>query len=331
MQIVTMPYRGELLVAHLAAYGLAVALEAIGVDAYVGHDHESLSFEPTVAFDAGDRPLQDLAATAVRRSANDALEAVEADVEPGRSGNDRRAVIWARASFANDPGRSGDLVQMRATLIEAAVARDLSTVEGLLAGLGASASWGPETVKPAHGATLLDGVLGNHTSDLVRGVLRPARAAAAAVDGNELAAVWECATVVTQLDKSGWAPPGTAVDLVHQWLAALGLSLLPVAHRPVARSCTPACWMERSPRRDGITLPLLARPASLARLRALVGLQALVDLADHDPTSPAGQAPAAVLRGFGVDEAVYFERLVKRGSGTSLAFSFRSGRRLALG
>lgn len=322
METVRLPYPGDLLVSHLTAFGIAVALDAADIDAYVRHDPDSLSFEPIVEYRAGVEDVVD----AIRRSAVEAEAVVEADVEPGKTGNDRRPMIWARASFANDAGRAATVLAGRQQLVDAAQADRAQLVAGLLSGLGAPVAWGTERLKPSSGATALDGVLGNNTSDLVRGVLRPARLAATAAEEEILG--HERST--QQLDKTGWAPPGTPVDLAHQWLAVLGLSLLPVVHRPFDPSVTPACWDVKSPRRRGITLPLLTRSTTVDRLRALLALGALARLADHDPTSKAGMAAAAEIRSFGIIEAVAFERLAKRGSGTSVAFSFRRGRRLAL-
>jgi len=329
MERITIPYSGELLLAHLAAYGLAVALEDAGTTAYVRHDDVSLSFEPIVEWEGADDGIG-IAAAAIRRSAERCKAAVEADVEPGKTGNYRRAVIWARASFANDPSKAKSLLQQRGELLDSAEQTGAGLVERLLAGLGAPAVWGPDSMAPSRGATRLDGVLGNHTSDLVRGVLRPARSEAATATAELLAGLWKNGAVTSQLDKTGWAPPGTAVDLVHQWLAVLGLCLLPVAHRRFSPSDTPACWRREAPVVRGVTLPVLSRSTSVPRLRALIGLRALTELADAEPSSPRGSAAAATLRGFGVIEAVAFERLNKRGSGSSVAFSFRRARRLAL-
>jgi hypothetical protein len=117
--------------------------------------------------------------------------------------------------------------------------------------------------------------------------------------------------------------------LAHQWLAVLGLGLLPVAHRPLGRSSTPACWSTPRPTRHGITLPLLARPSSLARVRATIGLRALTG-ATAQAAEQDALAARTELRAFGVPEAVVFERDVARGQGSSVAFSFRRGRRVAL-
>jgi len=328
---ITLPYDGHLLVGHLAAYGLAFLLDDAGAEAYVDHDR-SLSFEPRVITTASPDELVEV----VRRSAEVAERVVEADIEPGRSGNDRRPVIWARASYANDPARARTALTLREELAAEAEREGRRTVTGLLAGLGASAAWGLETEdgipKPAHGATELDGVLGNHTSDFVRGVLRPARGAAAAATIASTVERWAAPTGSDQADKTGWAPPGTRVDLIDQWLAASGLALLPVAHRPLARSETPACWSSRSARRQGVALPVLSSRASVARLRTILAAPALTDEAGAlqalSGASDGGVDPYGPLRRWGVGEVVVFARTYAPGAGSSVAFTFDRGKRV---
>jgi len=321
MEHVTIPYSGTLLVSHLAAYGLGVALDVAGIDAFVGHDPDSQSFDPVVSFAAG----YDDARAAIRASAESVEWIVERDVEPGKTGNDRRSVIWARASMDGDPERLARIVAMRAELAEEADRAPSPIAAMLLGGLGSPIAWGPENVRTAHGATALDGVLGNHTSDFVRGVLRPTRLAAAALDPDPFEG--ESRRTVP-LDKTGWAPPGTPVDYVHQWLAALGLALLPVAHRQLEASTTPACWRRKQGRR-GVTLPLLATSVSVSRLRALLQLPALVAFpGERDEPPPVHEA--GILRSYGIDEVVVFERRNRSGAGSSVAFDFRRGERVAL-
>lgn len=325
MRTITIPYNGELLLAHLMSYGLLVALDAAGVRAYLHHPPRSLSFSPTL--DLGDDIDDETIAAAVRATAANAEDIVEADLVAGKTGNDRRSVIWARGSMANEPSQADKVVAARATLVErTAVAGDDATL-GVLAGLGTPASWGGD-LKPSSGATALDGVLGNHTSDIVRGVMRPARAAASTLSGDQLWAT-NPAQGKTQLDKTGWAPSGTAAPLAHQWLAVLGLALLPVAHRPLAQSLTPACWRTIKPTVHGVTLPLLARASSLARVRAVLALKILA-LVAAEAQDGNRLVAAAELRAIGAPEVVAFERLTARGQGSSVAFSFRRGRRIAL-
>lgn len=329
MRSIEIPYGGDLLLSHLIAFGLAVAVDAENVPVHVHHSQSSLSFEPIVEVsdEFGDAQL----ARAVRATAVAAELAVETDLAPDKKGNDRRSVIWARGSYANDPRQAEEVVKRRAAVVDAAAARRETALLGVLAGLGAPASWGPDTVKPAHGATALDGVLGNHTSDLVRGVLRPARAAAATLDAEHL---WAGPQTKVQLDKTGWAPAGTPAPLAHQWLAVLGLALLPVAHRQADRSATPAAWSIRNPRSAGIALPLLSRAASFARVRAVLELRALVEVGKQPlDTLLGGDADltaGAELRSLGVPEIVRFERQDARGQGSSVAFSFRRGVRVTL-
>lgn len=322
MRTIALPYGGELLLAHLVSYGLLVALDDAGVAAYLHHPRESLSFTPSI--DVGDDVDDDTIAAAVRAIATTAESVVEADLVPGKTGNDRRSVIWARGSLASDPSQAGALVKRRGELVESVGRSRDRALLGVLAGLGAPASWGPDKVKPSHGATALDGVLGNHTSDIVRGVLRPARSAASVLDGPQL---WttDPGRGKAQLDKTGWAPPGTQAPLAHQWIAVLGLGMLPVAHRPAQPSVTPAWWSKGR----GATLPLLARPSTLAKARAVVGLRSLTVIAGK-PNDEDTIAAAAELRAMGVPEVVTFERLAARGQGSSVAFSFRRGQRIAL-
>lgn len=323
---VTIPLPGTLLVAHLAAYGLAAALDAGNVDGWVGHDPESQSYEPIVVFE-GERTA---AIDAIRLSAVRAERFVEQDIEPDKKGNDRRPVAWARASFMNEPQRSAEVLLLRQALVdEAERERDLTSA-GVLAGLGATAAWGTlDTPKPSEGATALDGVLGNHTSDMVRGVLRPARIAAATLDGDPFLS--SSARSAAQLDKTGWAPPGTRVNLALQWLAVLGLSLLPVAHRPLAASLTPACWVTtEGPRRRGVTLPVLKQPVSLPRLRALLGLDAVASISGDIDDRVKMARVAGKLRALGVEEVAVFDRRYRPGSGSSVAFTFERARLVML-
>lgn len=332
MPAMTIPYGGDLLVSHLAAYGLAFVLDAAGHAAYVDHVPDSLAFEPRVTTDA---PPDEIAMI-VRRSADDAEAAVESDIEPGRTGNARRPVIWARASFANEPNRAAVALAMRERLAADAEHAGQRTVSGLVAGIGASAAWGlameDGIPKPAHGATELDGVIGNNTSDLVRGVLRPARESAAMATAESTVGRWAASIHGEQADKTGWAPPGTRIDLIDQWLAVCGLALLPVAHRPLARSVTPACWSSRVERRQGVSLPILAAPTSVPRLRAVLAQPALADatgaiqaLAGPRDVPVEAFAPLRRLR---VREVVVFARTYAAGAGSSVAFTFDRGRRV---
>jgi hypothetical protein len=316
-----LPYSGTLLAAHLAAYGMAVALDAAGIDVFVGHDPDSQSFEPLVMFAGG----RSSARAAVCASARQTESIVEHDVEPGRTGNHRRATIWARASRDRGGERLARVVALRAKLVDAADSCADGVALGLLGGLGSPLAWGPAQLKSAGGATALDGVIGNHTSDFVRGVLRPMRRAAA----DEACDPFLAPGAETSLDKTGWAPPGTRICNVHQWLAALGLSLLPVAHRHTERSRTPACW--RTDRASGVTLPLLKAPCSVPRLRALLALRQLTQITTPaDLEGTAVVQATAVLRSYGIGEVVAFQRRDRASAGSSVAFAFRSGQRIDL-
>lgn len=331
MEHFTIPYSGELLVSHMIAYGLGTVLDASEVDVFIGHDADSQSYEPVVSFAAG----LDEARVAIRRSAERAKEIVEHDIEPGKRGNDRRATIWARASLDGNRARLEEITALRADLLEQAERAGSRIPILLLAGLGAPAAWGSAKLKSSYGATALDGVLGNHTSDFVRGVLRPMRSAAVNLAEDPFAPTGE------QLpkDKTNWAPEGTRVAEIHQWLAALGLALLPVAHRPMNASETPACWRGSRGRR-GITLPILPDPVSIARLRALLAASELAkiippagvqDTKDGmDDERERELLAAGKLRGCGVNEVVSFERRNRSGAGSSVAFDFRRGRRIDL-
>lgn len=317
MLVLRMPLSGEILAAHLAAIGLGIVLDDAGIDVWVGHDPVAADYPPRVTVDA---EIADVVA-AVRRSAQTLEALVEADLVPGKTGNDRRSVIWARGTNV-DQARIAFAARERLRA-DADDDADLRPGRRILAGLGAPAVWQQSGTKPHRGASRLDGVLGNHTSDFVRGVLRKVRPAAADADAGVLQAAWsEGRSSTTQPDKTGWAPAGTHLDLVHQWLAALGLGALPVgldAHDPGRTPCT---W--RTGTRRGVTLPVLATPISMARLRGVLG------------TPQLGRAPAqldaaavARLRAVGLKEIVVFEQIDGAGK-SSVAFTFGRGARIGL-
>lgn len=223
----------------------------------------------------------------------------------------------------------------REELLDGLERRDCRVAADLLAGLGAPAAWLEDRpkrpAKPQWGASRLDGVLGNHTSDFIRGVLRRALPAASSVTADELRALWAAVKPpsATDGDKTGWSPRGTRVDLLHQWLAALGLSLLPVGLRAHGPSRTPCHWRVTGAR--GVTLPLLAAPTSVPRLRALLQLPGLVvpppALGSQAPTVDA--AVAGRLRALGIRELVSFPAL-DRSTPQSVAFSFGRATRIEL-
>lgn len=314
MPSLTIPLSGHLLVSHLAAYGLGVVLDANDEDAFVGHDPLSLEMEPHVTTPANVERTVDL----VRQSATTCERVIEADLQPGQTGNNRRPVIWARATALD---RAKLALPKREALLEAAERDEQAIVVGLLAGLGAPAAWSD---RPQRGASRLDGVTGNHTSDFVRGVLRRARPAAASAQVDGLASAWSGKTsqaASVDDDKTGWSPPGTRVDLVHQWLAALGLSLLTVGQSAHGRAATP-CFCRHEAR--GVTLPVLDHPVSVPRLRGLLQLPELLL-----PAARLVNSEAARLRARGIRELVAFA-LVDRSTPQSTAFSFARGVRVEL-
>ncbi len=316
MEILRIPLPGTVLVSHLAAYGLAFVLDDAGFDVWVGHHADAADFPPQLTAAAAIEDVVQL----VRATAIELEGAVEADVEPGKTGNDRRAVMWARATSAD---LAAAAQPAREQLRERADLATSRTAAGLLAGMGVPATWQHGGAKPHRGASRLDGVLGNHTSDFVRGVLRKARTGVAAAKDDDLVRSWRSGVSVgTGQDKTGWSPPGTKVDHTHQWLAALGLSLVPVGLRGNDPARTPACWRDGSAR--GVTLPVFETHVSVARLRAVLGLTSLVDWREA-----SGERTAARLRAVGVREIVVFAQ-VDGSSKSSVSFSFERGRRLDL-
>jgi hypothetical protein len=315
-QTFAMPYSGLLLVTHLASYGLAAALDAKGVEAFVGHDPDALELTPQVKTSAS---LAEIC-TCIRESALECKPAVEADVEPGRTGNDRIPVIRARAT---DPERAITSLTKRERLLD-----DLEACEGclpvaLIAGLGAPAPWlhdGARSV-PQRGASELDGVAVNYPADIVRSALRHALPAGEHATEEDISRLRDSAAASPEIeDKLGWTPPGTSVEWLHQWLAALGLCLLPVGLRAGARARTPGFW--RGPASRGVTLPVLAHPVSVARLRAILQLPVL-------STNSIPQAAAPRLRALGISELVSFS-VLDRSTPQMVQFSFSRGTRLAI-
>lgn len=314
MRTLTIPLSGHLLVAHLAAYGLGFLLDAGGEDAFVGHDPLSLEMEPHVLTNA----TVDRATQLVRESAVECESAVEADLQPGQSGNARQPVIWARATALS---RAAPALSRRETVLDTAERENAGVAVALIAGLGAPAAWSGD--RPQRGATQLDGVMGNYTSDFVRGVLRRARPEAAAAHVGLLEQAWMgAAEQAATYDKTLWSPPRSRVDLVHQWLAALGLSLLPVAQHTRNPAVTPCWWRDREG--SGVTLPVLETPASVPRMRSLLQLPELLA-----PNARVLAPAAARLRALGIRELVSFSRVDQPGK-QSVTFNFARGRRVDL-
>jgi hypothetical protein len=313
MRTLTVPVSGRLLVSQLAGYGLCLALDSAGERAFVRHDPDSLDLTPQILTTASDQRVTDC----VRRTAAECENAIEADLIPGQTGNNRRPVIWARATKLDHADRA---LRAREELLDELEADRARIAAALLAGLGTPATWLGE--KPQRGASQLDGVPGNSTSDFVRGVLRPAVHAARGITDDDLAPLWTATRTPAGIDqdKTGWSPPGTHIDLVYQWLAAIGLAQLPVglvAHGP---SRTPTHWRDAGSR--GVTLPVLAAPTSIPRLRALLQRPELTGAIAHP-------AAAARIRALGIRELVSFP-VLNRSNATMVAFSFAKATRIEL-
>jgi hypothetical protein len=296
---------GLLMVSHLAAYGLASALEAGGEYAFVGHEAESPELEPFVLTPASPERV----VHCVRESAQACREVVDADI-----GKDR-AAIWSRFT---DSKRAPLALRAREGLLDRV---DGGLAARLIAGLGAPVTWGSEKTKPSAGATRLDGVPGNATSDFVRGVLRRTRPAAEQADRAELEEIWSGAEVTLGADhedRTGWGPPGIRVHLAHQWLAALGLGQLPVG-LTTHGGRTPCCF-QRPGEPLTVQLPVCSPAASAPRLRALL---ARSEFASAGVNGPLG----ARVRALGVPCLVRFQ--ARQASNPNMvAFTFDRGQPL---
>jgi hypothetical protein len=312
MHTLTIPISGRLLVAHLAAYGLGAALHAAGEPAFIAHDPDALEMDAQVRTPADPETV----AACVHATARACQPVIEADLEPNKTGNDRRPVIWARATRMD---RAHQALAMREQLLDGIEERDGGVAASLVAALGAPGAWLGE--RPQHGASSLDGVIGNHTSDFVRGVLRRTLPAAS-LTADKLDAFYNATepSAATENDRTGWSPPGTQVHPAHQWLAAIGLTQLPVGLAAHGPSRTPCCWRDTNTR--GVNLPVFSQPTSIPRLRALLQAPALV-------TGSIGSSAAGRLRALGIHELVSFP-LLNRSTGQSVAFSFGRGIRKAL-
>jgi hypothetical protein len=311
----TIPLSGKLLVAHLAAYGLGVALDAAGQEAFIGHDPDSLEIDPEVSTTA----TIERVAECVRRTAVECQDTVEADVDSGRLDKAGRAMVWA-AIWARPTAtdRALSTLLAREEILDRLEAQGSRAAAGLVAGLGAPAAWMDD---PERGASRLDGVPGNSTSDFVRGVLRRTLSAAAAVTACDLSTLQTTDEPAngTDEDKTGWSPPGTQTDRLYQWLAAVGLGLLPVGLSAGSPGRTPGYWGGAEGRQ--VRLPVLAPPVSMARLRALLQLPELVR--PLDPTA------SARLRSLGIRELVSFPE-VRRSNQNMVAFYFGRATRIGL-
>ncbi len=278
MRTYSIPHSGRLLVSQQAAYGLAAIIDSAEHPAYVSHDRQSLELTASVETNA------DIAIIAerIRSSASACRTAVEADIEPGTRGNDRLPVIRARAT---KPEGAEITLRHREELLDELDGPGSHLAAGLVTGLGCPAPWlsdGRATSKqrPQDGATRLDGVPYNIGSDIVRGALRHCLPAAETITDDILQGILgsDVHDAGESPDRFRWSPAGVQISLPIQWCAAMGMALLPVGLRASEPARTPGSWRtqqrRRAPRR-GITLPILDRPASVARLRAILQLPAL--------------------------------------------------------
>lgn len=312
------PSSGRLLTTQLAAYGLALALRAAGHSVWIGHA-SSLECDPVVETDAAPRD----AADCVIQSALLCEPAVEADIVPGATGNDRMPVIYARAT---DPERAKLALVRRELLLDSAEDEGEDLVAALLAGLGAPAPWlhedrGAHKPMPSRGATQLDGVGFNIGSDIVRGLLRRALSSTKTTDADALAALLAAGTVSPseELDRTQWSPAGTKLDPAFQWLAAIGLGLLPVGLTSSGSARTPGFGSLVGSK--GLSLPVMKQLVSVPRLRAILQRQEL--------TKADGSREAARLRALDVSDVLTFA-VVNDPNPNMRRFSFATASRLAL-
>ena len=308
MTTLRMPISGLMLVAHLAAYGVGVALDSAGQRAFLGYDPDSLELEPHIETNA----TADRIAECVRQTTLDCEPIVQADLVPGCP------VLWAR--FTDDQ-RGPVALQRRETLLDEAEVTRWALAPRLAAGLGAPAAWLTKG-KSSWGASQLDGVAGNSTSDFVRGVLRRTLPVARDATAAQLETLWLASDPPSPEapDKTGWAPPGVRVHPLHQWLAAIGLTQLPVALAAAERSRTPCFW--RRGQRRGARLPVSRAPISMPRLRALLQSPELT-------ASELTQAGQARLRALGVEGVLEFP-LIDQTTGNMVQFAFGRARWIEL-
>lgn len=312
METWTIPLSGQFLIAHLATYGLGSLLATGGEEALVGHHPVSLEMEPQVTTSASVGRAVEL----IRNSASECEAFVQADLDPAKT----RPIIWARAT---DVRRAVETLPERELLLDRAEKDDARAAAGLLAGLGVPAAWSvDDPPRPQKGASQLDVVMHNIHSDFVRGVLRRTCPKVASGGSDDLAAAWMRPVqhqVPTDGDKTGWSPPGTRVNAVHQWLAALGLGLLPVAQSASGHGLTPCCWQDGR----GVTVPVFRGAVSVPRLRCLLQRPEL-----QVPRARLSASEAGRLLAFGIREVVTFAR--KQSTGQSIAYTFARGERVGL-
>lgn len=318
MNELRIPSSGRLLVSHLAAFGLALCLDVSGERAFVAYEADDAELPISVLSTAD----ADRAAQAVREGAQACRTTVERDVVPGQPLIKQVPAIRARAGNAEVAQRS---FAIREQLLDVIDDEDALLVGGLLAGLGAPAVWLRDrrgAQLPALGASRLDGVALNSTSDIVRGALRKSIVAALDIDGEGMRDVLDpgARPEVGDEDRTMWSPGGSPIPLPCQWLAALGLGLLPVGLRASDAGVTPCAWTADG--RRGTSLPVLRHPVSVPRLRALLQRQELCEI-------PLDAARAGHLRALGVVELACFTTR-NRGNDKMQAFSFALATRLPL-
>lgn len=317
MQKLTIPYSGRLLVSQMAAFGLLNVLDVYGFSAYLHHDPHSLEMTPIVEADIDLDALAEL----IRRSARECERTIEADVIPGQTGNGRTPVIRARATSLV---RADEALSVREILLEALEVEDNALALALVSGLGAPGVWLRDGSKPVpgRGATALDGVPYNIGSDIVRGALRHTRQWGEQVERTELEPLLsETSHISTEEgDKHRWTPPGVEIAGWCQWLAGLGLALLPIGLAATSAARTPG-YLRRAGQRH-LTLPVFANPVSRPKLRALLQLR---DLADPDPIRGA----SVRLRAMGLSELIRFP-VIDSSNGSMVSFAFDVGERIQL-
>ena len=306
---VTIPIPGRLLVGQMAAYGLAAALDSAGEEAFIGHE-DSLELRAQLVTPASIERIAEV----IRETAETTKWAIDRNLPSSGTGPKEQVAIWARGTGMD---RATEALKERERILDAL--HDPLATE-LVAALGSPACWLGE--RPDRGATRLDGVMGNATSDFVRGVLRRVRDAGAAVDAQQLTELFGCEPMPSDdQDRTGWAPNGTRLHALWQWLATLGLTLFPVGLSSAGPARTPC---HNNLRKDdaAITLPVLAHPVSVPRLRAI--LQAPELCATELSVRGAGR-----LRALGVSELLRFA-VEDRSTPQSVAFTFRPGQLVPL-
>lgn len=302
---ITLPYRADLLGTHLMALGLGSCLDDHGIGTFLSSDAERVHIDADAA---GEEIV-----TAIRSTAAAAREAVEADIEIRGL---RKPTLIA--------GDAPAVTQARERLIDG-VDGTSNAVARMIAGISTVIPDHPDPQR-VRGTVMirspLDGAPRNAQADLIRSVMRPARAAAERATLDELLAA-PATGDAKNLD--GWSPKGDLIGLTHKWLACVGLGLFAVSAAPNPPAKFPwivlvpgavrAHLVHRpgaAPEQDGpfvsLALPLFADPASFPRAISVLRL-AHVPIAAHTNNGP-GAAAAAHLMALGVQHVAVFERHV---------------------